>query len=109
MTGLLAGGAAVGLAGTASATPAPASVISSTQHDHHSKCEWHKGHWEKKWVKAHWEKKLVHHKTWHSGHYDKHGTWHTGYWKDSSSYKWIYVPAHFEHHWVNGYWDCRHQ
>ncbi|QFR02136.1 hypothetical protein F9278_45025 [Streptomyces phaeolivaceus] len=49
-TGLLAGGAALGLTGPAAATPAVATV---TAGDHHDRCDWKKGHWAKKRVKGH--------------------------------------------------------
>ncbi|USQ86230.1 hypothetical protein NFX46_22520 [Streptomyces phaeoluteigriseus] len=110
-TGLLAGGAALGMSTTANAAPAPSSVtsvVTGDHHDRHDKCKWQKGHWEKKWVKGHWEKKQVHHKTWHKGHHDKHGTWHQGSWEHHYTYKWIHVPGHWDHHWVKGHWDCKH-
>jgi hypothetical protein len=110
-TGLLAGGAAFGMATTANAAPAPSSVSTvavADHHGHHDKCTWAKGHWEKRWVKGHWEKRQVHHKTWHHGHHDKHGTWHQGSWEHHYTYKWVYVPGHWDHHWVKGHWDCKH-
>ncbi|GHG36564.1 hypothetical protein ACFV5J_39010 [Streptomyces zaomyceticus] len=110
--GLLAGGAAFGMSGTATAAPAPTSVstvVNGDHRDHHDRCEWKKGHWEKKWVKGHWEKKRVHVKTWHPGHHDKHGDWHKGYWSHDRQYKWVYVPAHWDHYWVKGHWDCKHR
>ncbi|MFE5620056.1 hypothetical protein [Streptomyces sp. NPDC056524] len=102
-TGLLAGGAALGMSGTATAAPAPtsvATVVTGDHHDRHERCEWKKGHWEKK---------VTHHKTWHKGHHDKHGKWHKGYWEHERHFKWVYVPAHWDHYWVKGHWDCRHR
>ncbi|MFD9394913.1 hypothetical protein ACFWBB_30570 [Streptomyces sp. NPDC060000] len=97
-TGLLAGGAVLGMSGAATADPAPppspSSVVTS---DHDGNCHWVKGHWEKTWVKGHWEKKRVDHKTWHHGHWEHHIT-----------YKWVHVPGHWEHQWVKGHWECHH-
>ncbi|MFE2011214.1 hypothetical protein [Streptomyces sp. NPDC059491] len=114
-SGLLAGGAALGMSGSAAAAPAPTSVATTVVtghgdgHDRHDRCEWKKGHWEKKWVKGHWEKKRVDHDTWHKGHHDHHGKWQHGYWEHDHSYKWVYVPAHWDHVWVKGHWDCHHR
>ncbi|MFE7931398.1 hypothetical protein ACFU6S_22235 [Streptomyces sp. NPDC057456] len=97
-TGLLAGGAVLGMSGAATAAPAPASAPTVVTTDHDGNCHWVKGHWEKKWVKGHWEKKRVNHRTWHHGH-----------WEDHFTYKWVYVPGHWDHQWVKGHWECHHR
>lgn len=95
--GLLAGGATLGMSGTANAAPAPTSAATVVTGDQHDRCEWKKGHWEKKWVKGHWEKKWYEDKTWNHGQWDH--DW---------SYKWAYVHGHWDHVWEKGHWDCRH-
>ncbi|MFD5594317.1 hypothetical protein [Streptomyces griseorubiginosus] len=108
-TGLLFGGAALGLSGTATAAPGPTTVATALTGGHHDRCEWVKGHWAKEWGKGHWEKKVHYTKTWHKGHYDKHGNWHKGYWDYDRHYKWVYVHGHWHYYWVKGYWDCHHK
>jgi hypothetical protein len=72
---VLAGGAALAWAGTASAAPAPSSAVASATHatstasDEDEKC-YCPGHSDDK--NGYWDKK------WANGHYD--GKWHKGYW-----------------------------
>ncbi|MGX1274318.1 hypothetical protein [Streptomyces phaeoluteigriseus] len=111
-TGLLAGGAALGVTGTASAAPAPtvaATTVAGDHGDQKDRCDWKKGHWEKKWVKGHWEKKWHHTKTWHDGYRDKHGKWHHGYWEHGRAHTWVYVHGYWHHFWIKGHWDCDHR
>jgi hypothetical protein len=28
--------------------------------------------------------------------------------KHHYTYKWVYLPGHWDCHWVKGHWDCKH-
>jgi len=80
---MLAGGAALTVAGTASAAPTAPSVPSPDHprpgHHNNHHCFWQQGHWTK---------------VWHHGFWDKWGNWHHGYWVKF---------------WVPGHWVCAHR
>jgi hypothetical protein len=81
---MLAGGAALTVANTASAAPAPRPPAPNGQHqgnndnDHHH-CSWQNGHWSY---------------VWHHGFWDRWGHWHHGFW----------VKV-----WFPGHWVCSHR
>jgi hypothetical protein len=116
VTGMCAGGAALGAASSAVAAPAAGTVRTAVVQQDKS-CTWEKGHWESTWVKGHWTKtwyptRHADHSYRHPGYFDRPGHRHPGYWVhrgdvDRGHWEWSMRSGHWEHMWVAGHWECR--